>query len=147
MTNIVWLLLIAGYGLFTWAAEKRNFARAALCFFDGGYLAFLCFSVLPRAMDNLYFFQAAAASSIGVLSAVWLEKKAKLQWLIFAIVTSCQVFWNGALSLRDVLFLAYFGGIGLYHASAGIIPEKVEIGKAFLSVAGFLVGTILFMSF
>ena len=147
MTNIVWLLLIVGYGLFTWAAEKRDLARAALCFLDGGYLAFLCFSVLPHGMDNMYFFRAAVMAGVGVLSAVWLEKKVKLQWPVFVIVIGCQVFWSGVLSLREVLFLSYFGGMGLYHASAGIIPEKEEIGKALLSASGFLIGTILFANF
>lgn len=149
MMNMVWLILILGYGFFTWTAGKRSFATAVLCFLDGFYLAMLCFAILPRAMETDYFYGAAAAAAIGVAAGLWLEKKGKdiLTVLVLAIVTGCYSFWSGELSLREVLFLAFFGGMGLYHASAGIIPDKIEIGKALLSAAGFLIGTFLFSGF
>ncbi|MBQ9091678.1 MAG: hypothetical protein IJY52_05360 [Anaerotignum sp.] len=143
MTNILWLVLVVGYGFFTWAAG--NFSMAALSFLDGGYLAFLCFAVLPHAMGTEHFFLAAAAAGVGVLAGLWLEGKRKLPALVFAIVTGCQLFWNEPLALREILFLAFLGGMGLYHASAGIIPDKIEIGKALISGAGFLAGTYLFV--
>ena len=145
MTHIFWLVLVLGYGLFTWAAGK--FSKAALSFLDGGYLAFLCFAVLPHAMGTEHFFLAAGAAGIGVTAALFLEGKKKLPSLVFAIVTGCQLFWSEPLSLREILFLAFFGGMGLYHASSGIIPDKIEIGKALLSGAGFIAGTFLFSCF
>ncbi|MBO5149658.1 hypothetical protein [Anaerotignum sp.] len=145
MTKILWLVLVVGYGFFTWAAGK--FSKAALSFLDGGYLAFLCFAVLPRAMGTEYFFLAAFSAGLGVLTGLWLEEKQKLPALIFAIVTGCQLFWGEPLAFRENLFLAFFGGMGLYHASATIIPDKIEIGKALLSGAGFLAGTFLFSCF
>lgn len=149
LMNILWLMLAFGYGLFTWTAEKRSFARAVLCFLDGFYLAMLCFGILPRAMETDFFYGAVAASAAGVLMSVWLEKRLEgiAPVLTFAITTGCFFLWEGGLSQREVLFLAFFGGMGLYHASAGIIPEKIEIGKALLSVAGFLFGTFLFIGF
>ena len=93
MTYILWLVLVMGYGLFTWAAG--NFSKAALSFLDGGYLAFLCFAVLPHAMGTTHFFPAAFAAGLGVLAGLWLEKKQKLPALVFAIVTGCQLFWGG----------------------------------------------------
>ena len=145
MTNILWLVLVVGYGLLSWAAG--NFSKAALSFLDGGYLAFLSFAVLPHAMGTEHFYLAALAAGAGVLAGVRLEYRTKLPVLIFAIVTGCQVLWSEPLSLREILFLAFFGGMGLYHASAGIIPDKIEIGKALLSGAGFLIGTFLFVCF
>lgn len=151
MTMIFWLMLVLGYGLFTWAAEKRSFARAVLCFLNGFYLALLCFGILPRSMETEFFYGAAAAAAIGVAAGVFLEKRAEempsFTSIFFAIVTGCFFLWEGALSLREVLFLAFFGGMGLYHASAGIIPEKIEVGKALSAVVGFLFGTFLFISF
>ena len=145
MMTILWLVLVLGYGLFTWAAGK--FSKAALSFLDGGYLAFLCFAVLPHAMGTEYFFLSAFAAGVGVTAGLWLEGKQNLPPLVFAIVTGCQFFWSEPLLLREFLFLAFLGGMGLYHASAGIIPDKTEIGKALLSGAGFMCGTILFSCF
>ena len=145
MNFICWLVLVMGYGLFTWAAEKRNFARAALCFLDGGYLAFLCFVVLPTAMGTEYFFLAVAAAGIGVVTGFRMVAWKKLQVAIFLIITGCQIFWQPPYLLQEVLLLSCFGGMGLYHASAGIIPEKIEVGKALLSGGGFLSGTLLFI--
>lgn len=34
--------------------------------------------------------------------------------------------------------LAFLGGVGLYHASAGILPEPVSIRNALFSAVGFL---------
>lgn len=145
MKPILWLILVAGYGFFTWAAEKRTFAKAALCFWDGGYLAFLCFALLLHVMGTEHFFLSTAAVGGGVLIGLWLERRKKLPVFIFCIVTGCQILWIDPLSLRETLFLAFFGGMGLYYASAGIIPDKIEIGKALFSGAGFLFGTFLFI--
>ena len=145
MTHIFWLVLVMGYGLFTWAAGK--FSKAALSFLNGGYLAFLCFAVLPHAMGTEHFFLSAFAAGVGVTAGLWLEGKQKLLPLVFAIVTGCQLFWSEPLTLKEALFLAFFGGMGLYYASSGIIPDKIEIGKALLSGAGFLTGTFLFSCF
>lgn len=145
MKSILWLVLVMGYGLSTWAAGKIS--QAAHSFLEGGYLAFLCFAVLPESMGGEHFFLAALMAGIGVLAGVWLEKWQKLlvPTLVFALVTYCQTFWTEPISLREILLLAFFGGMGLYHASAGIIPDKIEIGKALLSGAGFLCGTFLFI--
>ena len=143
MTKILWLVLVVGYGFFTWAAGK--FSKAALSFLDGGYLAFLCFALLPHVMGTAYFFLSAAAAGVGVLVSLRLEGRKILSVLILWIVTGCQLLWQDPLSFREVLLLSFLGGMGLYHASAGIIPDKIEIGKALCSGAGFLFGTFLFM--
>lgn len=145
MRYIFWLVLTGGYGLLSWAAGR--FSQAALCFWNGGYLAFLCFSLLPAAMGTEHFFAAAAAAGAGVTAGFWQEKRTWLPALVFAAVTGCQIFWSELVSFGEILFLAFLGGMGLYHASAGIIPDKIEIGKALLCGAGFLSGTFLFSCF
>lgn len=143
MMYILWLVLVMGYGYFTWAAG--NFSKAALSFLDGGYLAFLCFAVLPCAMDTVYFFYAAAAAGMGVLAGVFLEKKVKkISAFVFALVTASLLVFGDSGVFWEVLLLAFLGGVGLYYASSGVIPDKIEIGKSLLSGAGFLCGTLLF---
>ena len=144
MKWILWLILAAGYGFLTWAAEKRNFAKAALCFLDGCYLAFLCFTLLPYVMGTEFFFLSAAAAGMGVLAGLWLEGKKYLPVLVFMMATGCRCLWGMPLSLEQILFLSFLGGMGLYHASAGIIPDKIEIGTALCSGVGFLFGTFLY---
>lgn len=141
MMQILWLVLVMGYGFFTWAAGK--FSKAALSFLNGGYLSFLCFAILPHAMDTAHFFMAAAAAGLGVLAGFKLEGKKKVPVLVFAVVTGCQLLWRDPLSFGETLFLSFCGGMGLYDASSGILPDKIEIGKALLSGAGFLLGTFL----
>ena len=145
MMIIFWLVLVMGYGYVTWAAGK--FSKAALSFLNGGYLAFLCFSVLPYAMGTEYFYGAALAVTAGVLAGFRMEEKWNLAVLVFAGISGSYLFCEELLSPIAFLFLAFLGGIGLYHASAGIIPDKIEIGKALLSGAGFLCGTVLFSCF
>ena len=145
MKMIFWLVLVMGYGYVTWAAGK--FSKAALSFLDGGYLAFLCFSVLPYAMGAEYFYGAALAVAAGVVAGFRMEEKQNLPVLVFAAIVGCYLFCEKPLSHIEFLFLAFLGGMGLYHASAGIIPDKIEIGKALLSGAGFLCGTVLFSCF
>ena len=145
MMYIVWLVLVMGYGFFKRAAGE--FSQAVLCFLDGGYLAFLCFAILPSAMETEHFFMAATAAGAGVVMSFLTEKYRILPVAVFALIVFAFLFWQGNLSQPQVLLLSFCGGMGLYHASAGIIPEKVEVGKALLSGAGFLGGTILFACF
>ena len=107
---IVWLVLVAGYGFFTWAAG--DFSKAALSFLDGSYLAFLCFVVLPCAMGTELFYYMAGATGIGVITGLLLEEKSRLLPLaVFAVVTGGQLFWSDPLSAGKVLVLAFFGGM------------------------------------
>ena len=145
MMYIVWLVLVMGYGYFKRAAGR--FSQAVLCFLDGGYLAFLCFWLLPYVMGTTYFYPAVAATAAGVLAGVRLEKFPLVSVLTFALAAGTPFFCHGGAELWEVLCMALIGGMGLYHASAGIIPEQVEIKKALLSGTGFLVGTILFSCF
>lgn len=139
----VWLIPAAGYGLFSWAAKKRRFAEAVLSFWNGGYLAFLCFAALPAVMETDFFYAAAAAAGVGILVGVALEEKCGfLPSVIFAAVTGGELLTKEGGAV--ILLFAFLGGMGLFHASCGILPEKIEIGKAVLSGGGFLIGTILF---
>ncbi len=103
-------------------AEKRQSARAVLCFLEGAYLAMLCFAVLPPAMGAAQFWDAL------------------LRCAMFLFLTAAVCFsWE-----MPVFLLAFLGGMGLYHASAGIFPEPVSIRNALFSAGGFLLGVFLF---
>ena len=145
MMYMVWLVLVMGYGFFKRAAG--DFSQAVLCFLDGGYLAFLCFAILPSAMGTNHFFMAAAAAGAGVVMSFLTEKYRILPVAVFALVVFAFLFRQESFSQSEVLLFSFCGGMGLYHASAGIIPEQIAIGKALMSGAGFLCGTLLFGCF
>ena len=147
MRMILWLILVTGYAFLTGAAEKRRGAGAVLCFLNGSYLALLCLSVLPSAMGTAHFYGTAAVAAVGVLAGLRTEEKPLAGVLVFALVTGYAFLRQGGGSGAELLFLAFFGGMGLYNASCGILPEGIEIGKALLSGAGFLLGTVLFAAF
>lgn len=140
----VWVLLLVGYLLMIRMAERRSFAQAVLCFLEGAYLAMLCFAVLPPAMGSEQFWGAAGFAAAGVGAGLLAEKY--LPWdmllrrVLFLLLTAAVCFsWE-----IPVFPLAFLGGMGLYHASAGILPEPVSIRNALFSAGGFLVGVFLF---
>lgn len=154
MTYPIWFLLCGGCLIFTlaargeWAAKKRDSAEAALCFLDGVYLAMLCFAVLPMAMETAFFYGAAALSAAGVAFGFWAEKRRKGKMgdtvLLIGLSTALLLLEGKELMPQQIAPLAFFAGVGLYHASAGILPEPIRISRALLSAAGFLLGTIFF---
>ena len=152
MTMILWLILCGGYGGLLWAAKRRRSAGAALSFLDGFYLALLCFALLPCAMGTERFYEAAAASVLGVGAGFLLEKREKwhkaLRLMLFAALTAFCLLHTGGIAPLAAVALAFFGGMGLYHACAGILPEDVppreRIAEALLAGLGFFLGTICF---
>jgi hypothetical protein len=98
-------------------------------------------------MGTEHFFMAAAAAGAGVVVSFLTEKYRTLPVAVFGLVVFAFLFRQESLSQSDVLLLSFCGGMGLYHASAGIISEQIAIGKALMSGIGFLCGTILFACF
>ena len=134
----VWVLLLVGYLMVIRTAERRNAAGAVLCFLEGAYLAMLCFAVLPPAMGAARFWGAAGCAAAGCgtgLLADVLLRRALFLFLTAAVCFSWEI---------PVFPLALLGGVGLYHASAGILPEPVSIRNALFSAGGFLAGVFLF---
>ena len=140
----VWVLLLVGYLMMIRTAERRNAAGAVLCFLEGAYLAMLCFAVLPSAMGTARFWGAAgcaaAGCGTGFLAEKYLPWDVLLRRALFLFLTAAVCFsWES-----PVFPLAFLGGVGLYHASAGILPEPVSIRNALFSAGGFLAGVFLF---
>lgn len=140
----VWVLLLVGYLMMIRTAERRNAASAVLCFLEGAYLAMLCFAVLPPAMGAARFWGAAgcaaAGCGTGLLAEKYLPWDVLLRRALFLFLTAAVCFsWE-----IPVFPLAFLGGVGLYHASAGILPEPVSIRNALFSAGGFLAGVFLF---
>lgn len=155
MKYLIWLLLCGGYGGFLWAAKKRiSSAEAALCFFDGIYLALLCLALLPRILGTAAFYPAAAAALCGIGIGFLAERRMGRSafWaLLFALLSGIELLYCGQITGKTAVLLACCGGIGLYHACAGILPEGIHpaehIGGALLSGGGFLLGTLYFAFF
>ena len=133
------MLLLVGYLMMIRTAERRNAAGAVLCFLEGAYLAMLCFAVLPPAMGTARFWGAAGCGT-GLLEEKYLPWDVLLRRALFLFLTAAVCFsWE-----IPVFPLAFLGGVGLYHASAGILPEPVSIRNALFSAGGFLAGVFLF---
>lgn len=150
MTYGTWLLFCGGYLSVTWAAKKRETARAALCFFDGVYLAMLCFALLPLAMGTPFFYGAAVLSAAGVAMGLLTERRLPKMGvaILFSGLVTALFLLDGREPTQGVAAaLSFFSGMGLYHASAGILPEPIRIGRALLSAGGFLLGTVYFSPF
>ena len=151
MKMMLWFLLCGGYWIATGTAGKqRRSAEAVLSFLDGFYLAMLCFAILPLAMEKGTFYLAAVCAGVGIAGGFYLERWGRtdgwLKALLFTILTAVQFLQQLPIQQIEPLVLAVLGGTGLYHASASIIPDKIDIGKALLNGAGFLFGTFLFIN-
>lgn len=138
------MLLLVGYLMMIRTAERRNAAGAVLCFLEGAYLAMLCFAVLPPAMvrRGSGVRQAVRRPAAGrdfwqrnIFHGDVLLRRALFLFLTAAVCFSWEI---------PVFPLAFLGGVGLYHASAGILPEPVSIRNALFSAGGFLAGVFLF---
>lgn len=156
MAYLIWLLLCGGYGGFLWAAKRLHpTAAAALCFLDGIYLALLSLAILPAALGTPAFYAAALAAAAGIGCGFLAERRKQgrswLSALLFAGFLGLALFDCGEIAGRMALPLAFFGGLGLYHACAGILPDGIppaeRIGSALLSGSGFLLGTLSFAVF
>lgn len=150
MTYGTWLLFCGGYLSVTWAAKKRETAQAALCFFDGIYLSMLCFVLLPLAMDTPFFYGAAGLSAAGVAVGLLAERRMPpmgVAVLFSGLVTALFLLDGREPTMEMAAALSFFSGMGLYHASAGILPEPVRIDRALLSAGGFVLGTVYFLPF
>lgn len=155
MAYLIRLLLCGGYGGFLWAAKRQNpSAAAALCFLDGIYLALLSLAILPAALASA-FCPAAAAATAGIGCGFLAERRKPgrswLSALLFAAFMGLELLCSGEIIGRMAVPLAFFGGLGLYHACAGILPEGIapaeHIGRGLLSGVGFLLGTLSFAVF
>ncbi|MBR4015214.1 MAG: hypothetical protein IKI88_03305 [Anaerotignum sp.] len=156
MQHLFWGIPCGIYWALAWVAGKRKeTADAARCFLDGYFLALLCFCILPFAMKSGYFYGAVLLSALGVIGGVLLEKGQKMGALttafLFTAVTAFYFMQKSPLSAVGACALAFFGGIGLYAACCGILPEEIPLRKqlllALLGGSGFLLGTAYFGGF
>ncbi len=147
MEKLFWFVLCGGYWLLMWMTKrKKNVAKAALCFLDGFYLGLICFGILPLAMETPFFYGAVLFSGLGVLAGVFLEKRVggSGSALLFTVLTLAYFGIGERIGREQAFLLAFFGGIGLYRACAGIVPDQVRISRALLSGGGFLMSVIAF---
>lgn len=147
MKNFIWLLLSGGYWMAQGAARRWKSADAALCLFDGIFLALLCFAVLPLAMGTAFFYSATGCAAAGVAAGLLAEKRLSPNGWVRCLLFSglSLAFWQLRNSqTQGLLFLAFWGGFALYQVTAAILPEEVSIRRAICSGSGFLLGILLF---
>lgn len=146
MPEIFWLSVCAGYCL--WAAKGR---RGTLLqgAWNGFFLGLLCFGALPAVMGRS--FSSGIAAVCGAAAGVWLEGRSGRRFfpfaaLLFAVLTVSWL-WQGDTGTSLQSFLSFLGGMGLYAACCGILPEGGAGEKLRPAVGGgigFLLSTVIF---
>lgn len=136
---VYWLVLLAAH-------RRKNAYALPFRFLEGVCLAFVSFSFLPSVFLKGVAL-AGLGATLGILSGIFLEQKLwGLGWRreVYVAIIFTLFFPVVRLAIPFVLLQGIFGGLGLYAASSGLLPEggKVEemIPTAVGGVLGFLVG-------
>lgn len=131
--------------------------RYAIAFFDGLFLAFMCFCFLPVVLEGQYFWVNSVLLVLGVLGSSFLEQRTSnfyystkkyglLHCVIFFIAILCFEYVHIEQSMISLLF-SLLSGLFLLVACGGILPEecngKQKMKLAILGMAGFLIGILL----
>ena len=104
-----------------------------LGFFDGLFLAFMCFCFLPVLLEGEFF---------------WINS----MLLVLGVLASCTVFLTAVLvfyyvEIKAAFLFSLLSGLFLLVACGGILPEehnaKRKMKLAILGMAGFLIGILL----
>ncbi len=144
--------------LFFYMEENRG--DVLFRFFDGLLLAYLCFCLLPRTFEGDCFWMAACCLLSGVLIGALLEQKigdfilepSHNNWLhccAFSAAVWVRMYGMRVIEEKELLLAAaaFFGGLFLFIACGGILPDyvcgKERFGKALGGFAGFFTGVVL----
>ena len=125
-----------------------------LGFFDGLFLAFMCFCFLPMVLEGEFFWINSMLLVLGVLASSLLEQKTNnfyygtQKYGLF----HCTVFLTAVLvfyyvEIKAAFLFSLLSGLFLLVACGGILPEehnaKRKMKLAILGMAGFLIGILL----
>lgn len=150
-----WLLFSVAFFIFILFLWKRF--SYFIGFFDGLFLAFMCFCFLPVVLEGQYFWINSVLLVLGVLGGSLLEQKtnsfyyntkkyALLHYIVFFTAVLCLEYINIEKSILSFLF-SLLSGLFLLIACGGILPEecngKQKTKLAILGVTGFLIGILL----
>lgn len=149
-------MAVLAYAIVCLTAKKRQKDYPLLFrFIEGYFLAYLCFSYLPIAFAEGKFFQAGicALAGIGlgaVLSGIAQKRNhavcAYRLLVFFIVVISYYALANMQTALPRLAF-ALLGGVGLYGANEGLLPEDVALNEMIYSgiggILGFLFGIFI----
>lgn len=151
MPGILWLAACVGYCI--WAAKGRR-ASVLQGILHGLFLGLLCFGILPPAMEMPLFYGAAACSVCGAATGVWLENRMGCRgfWFTAPLFMALTLLWlwqeKTGGGIRFPFCEAFFGGIGLYAACCGVLPEdgtaRDKLRPAVGGGIGFLLSAALF---
>ncbi|NLK37286.1 MAG: hypothetical protein GX299_04310 [Epulopiscium sp.] len=155
----MWLALASAACCITGLYIRYNSWKIGILFrfFDGLMLAFLCFSLLPVVLEEGHFAVGVAGILLGVLLGAVAEQKTLFFWeknIRRDFLHSASFFiavllghWhipperNGILVYSIVV--AFFGGLLLFIACGGILPEDSSKKNQLLCALGGFIGFIL----
>lgn len=127
-----------------------------LGFFDGLFLAFMCFCFLPILLEGEFFWINSMLLVLGVLASSFLEQKTDnfyygtqkygfFHCIVF--LTAVLVFYYVERNIGITFLFSLLSGLFLLVACGGILPEehntKKKMKLAILGMTGFLIGILL----
>lgn len=148
-----WLIFLAAFFIFILFFWKKF--PAMLGFFDGIFLAFLCFCFLPLLLEGQYFWINSVLLVLGVLGSSFLEQKtnnfyygSKKYGLFHCVIFLAAVLFFLLKQQNCISFpFSILSGLFLLVACGGILPEECstreKITLAILGIFGFLIGILL----
>ncbi len=135
----------------------KKFFIVSLSFFDGLFLAFMCFCFLPMVLEGEFFWINSMLLVLGVLTSSFVEQKtynfyygtkryAIFHCIVFLVAFLCFRYTNMEKNVISLWF-SFLSGLFLLMACGGILPEectsKQKMKLAMLGMAGFLLGILL----
>ena len=155
-------LLFAGILFWIWSLtafgkEKRVIFDFGFSYFDGIAIGLLCMVILPVAFGESVFWLGVLGIICGVFTTCVLEYYKKnwvaQQWLHSVMVSILVWFWifgkeikGGEIPLFP-FWVAFFGGVGLFLACDGVLPEGKEKREGFFRGLGGMCGFLTTMVF
>ncbi len=127
-----------------------------LGFFDGLFLAFMCFCFLPLLLEGEFFWINSMLLVLGVLASSFLEQKTgnfyygtRKYGLFHCVVFLIAVFVFYYVEIEQFMtfLFSFLSGLFLLTACGGILPEecngKQKMKLAILGMMGFFIGILL----
>jgi len=160
----IWMkrLLFLGIFFLIWSftafgKEKRVVFDFAFSYYDGIAIGLLCMVVLPVAFKESSFWLGVLGIICGVSGSCVLEHQKKFwveqQWLHSAAVSILVWFWLFEKEvvwvrlLMSPFLVAFFGGVALFLACDGVLPEGKGRKEGFFRGLGGMCGFLTTMIF
>ncbi len=155
----MWLAVASAICCITGLYFRRNSSGAGILFrfFDGLMLAFLCFSLFPVVLEEGNFVAGVTGIVLGVIIGSVLEQKTLYYWeknirkdflhsaafFVAVLLGYWSIPEEGNGLLVYSIIVALLGGLLLFIACGGILPEDTSKKNQVLCALGGFIGFVM----